>query len=92
MSHIPISYLRTARIALVAGLLGSSALVGLAAAAPSAPPQNAGLAVRAVLPDFSDLVAKVKPAVVSITIPIFVLVMVFQRYLVSGLTAGAVKG
>ena len=67
MSHIPISYLRTARIALVAGLLGSSALVGLAAAAPSAPPQNAGLAVRAVLPDFSDLVAKVKPAVVSIT-------------------------
>lgn len=67
MSHIPFSYLRTARIALVAGLLGSSALVGLAAAAPSAPPQNAGLAVRAVLPDFSDLVAKVKPAVVSIT-------------------------
>ena len=31
-------------------------------------------------------------AVVSITIPIFILVMFFQRYLVSGLTAGAVKG
>ena len=31
-------------------------------------------------------------AVVSITIPIFLLVMFFQRYLVSGLTAGAVKG
>ncbi|MEZ5777167.1 MAG: carbohydrate ABC transporter permease [Paracoccaceae bacterium] len=31
-------------------------------------------------------------AVVSITIPIFMLVMFFQRYLVSGLTAGAVKG
>ena len=31
-------------------------------------------------------------AVVSITIPIFLLVMVFQRYLVSGLTAGAVEG
>ncbi len=31
-------------------------------------------------------------AVVSITVPIFLLVMFFQRYLVSGLTAGAVKG
>ncbi len=31
-------------------------------------------------------------AVVSVTIPIFLLVMFFQRYLVSGLTAGAVKG
>lgn len=31
-------------------------------------------------------------AVVSVTIPIFILVMFFQRYLVSGLTAGAVKG
>ena len=31
-------------------------------------------------------------AVVSITIPIFILVMFFQRYLVSGLTTGAVKG
>lgn len=31
-------------------------------------------------------------AVVSIMIPIFLLVMFFQRYLVSGLTAGAVKG
>jgi ABC-type glycerol-3-phosphate transport system permease component len=31
-------------------------------------------------------------AVVSATVPIFLLVMFFQRYLVSGLTAGAVKG
>lgn len=31
-------------------------------------------------------------AVVSVAVPIFVLVMFFQRYLVSGLTAGAVKG
>lgn len=31
-------------------------------------------------------------AVVSITVPIFLLVMFFQRYLVSGITAGAVKG
>ena len=69
MSSLRVSYLRTARLALVAGLLGSSALVSLAAAAPAAPPpQNAGLASRTLLPDFSDLVAKVKPAVVSITI------------------------
>ena len=31
-------------------------------------------------------------SVVSATAPLFVLVMVFQRYIVSGLTAGAVKG
>ncbi|MGB0482557.1 MAG: carbohydrate ABC transporter permease, partial [Alphaproteobacteria bacterium] len=31
-------------------------------------------------------------AVVSATAPLFVLIMVFQRQLVSGLTAGAVKG
>jgi multiple sugar transport system permease protein len=31
-------------------------------------------------------------AAVSITAPLFVLVMIFQRQLVSGLTAGAVKG
>ena len=31
-------------------------------------------------------------AVVSVTLPIFVLVMFFQRQLVSGITAGAVKG
>jgi ABC-type glycerol-3-phosphate transport system permease component len=31
-------------------------------------------------------------AVVSITAPLFVMVMVFQRQIVSGLTAGAVKG
>ena len=31
-------------------------------------------------------------AVVSITFPLFVLVMFFQRQIVSGLTAGAVKG
>ena len=31
-------------------------------------------------------------AVVSVTVPVFLLVMFFQRYLVSGLTAGAVKG
>jgi ABC-type glycerol-3-phosphate transport system permease component len=31
-------------------------------------------------------------AVVSVTVPIFLLVVFFQRYLVSGLTAGAVKG
>ena len=31
-------------------------------------------------------------AVVSVAVPVFLLVMFFQRYLVSGLTAGAVKG
>ena len=31
-------------------------------------------------------------AVVSVTAPLFVMVMVFQRQIVSGLTAGAVKG
>jgi multiple sugar transport system permease protein len=31
-------------------------------------------------------------AAVSITAPLFVLVMVFQKQIVSGLTAGAVKG
>ncbi|MEN9011071.1 MAG: carbohydrate ABC transporter permease, partial [Yoonia sp.] len=31
-------------------------------------------------------------AAVSITAPLFVMVMVFQRQIVSGLTAGAVKG
>ena len=31
-------------------------------------------------------------AVVSATLPLFVLVMFFQRQIVSGLTAGAVKG
>jgi trehalose/maltose transport system permease protein len=31
-------------------------------------------------------------AAVSITAPLFVLVMVFQKQLVSGLTQGAVKG
>lgn len=31
-------------------------------------------------------------AVVSVTVPIFLLVMFFQRYLVRGITAGAVKG
>jgi ABC-type maltose transport system permease subunit len=31
-------------------------------------------------------------SVVSVTAPLFVLVMFFQRQIVSGLTAGAVKG
>jgi ABC-type glycerol-3-phosphate transport system permease component len=31
-------------------------------------------------------------AVVSATVPLFVLIMFFQRQIVSGLTAGAVKG
>ena len=31
-------------------------------------------------------------SVVSATVPIFILVMIFQRQIVSGLTAGAVKG
>ena len=31
-------------------------------------------------------------AVVSATVPLFVLVLFFQRQIVSGLTAGAVKG
>ena len=31
-------------------------------------------------------------AVVSATVPLFMLVMFFQRQIVSGLTAGAVKG
>jgi multiple sugar transport system permease protein len=31
-------------------------------------------------------------SVVSATVPLFMLVMVFQRQIVSGLTAGAVKG
>lgn len=31
-------------------------------------------------------------SVVSVTAPLFVMVLVFQRQIVSGLTAGAVKG
>ena len=31
-------------------------------------------------------------AVVSATVPLFILVLFFQRQIVSGLTAGAVKG
>ena len=31
-------------------------------------------------------------AVVSAMVPVFILVMLFQRQIVSGLTAGAVKG
>ncbi len=31
-------------------------------------------------------------AVVSTTMPLFILVMFFQRHIVSGLTAGAIKG
>jgi serine protease Do len=50
-----------------AALLATTALTGFALAQPGAvnPPTMA--APRAVMPDFSDLVAQVKPAVVSIT-------------------------
>ena len=60
------------RAALAATLLASTALTGLAFTIPSwaqpgpvNPPAMA--APQAVLPDFSGLVAQVKPAVVSIT-------------------------
>ena len=59
--------MRTIRVGVLAALLGTTALAGIAAVPTAPAPQNAGLATRAVLPDFSDMVAKVKPAVVSVT-------------------------
>jgi serine protease Do len=55
------------RAALVAALLASTALVGFAVAQPGPVNPPAAVAPQAVLPDFSNLVAQVKPAVVSIT-------------------------
>ncbi len=53
--------------ALAAALLATTALSGLAIAQPGPVNPPAVTVPRAVLPDFSDLVAQVKPAVVSIT-------------------------
>ena len=65
---------RTLRGAFVASLLGATALTGFAAghAGMAAEPLNAPAAIAPAaaghaLPDFVDLVSKVKPAVVSIT-------------------------
>jgi serine protease Do len=55
------------RTALATALLASTALTGLAIAQPGAVNPPAQVAPQAVLPDFSNLVAQVKPAVVSIT-------------------------
>ncbi len=57
------------RGALLAGLLASSALAGLAIPSIAAPPANDASATAPAhrVPDFSDLVAQVTPAVVSIT-------------------------
>jgi serine protease Do len=54
------------RVALATVLLASTALTGTVLAQPGAvnPP---AAAPQAILPDFSNLVAQVKPAVVSIT-------------------------
>ena len=56
------------RVTLAAALLAGTALAfpALAQTAPVNPPVQA--AAHAALPDFSDLVARVKPAVASITI------------------------
>jgi serine protease Do len=56
----------TWRRAALAALLASTALTGVAVAQPG-PVNPPGAATPAVLPDFSGLVAQVKPAVVSIT-------------------------
>jgi serine protease Do len=55
------------RGALAAGLLASTAFTSLAFAQPEPVNPPAMAAPQAVLPDFSNLVAQVKPAVVSIT-------------------------
>ncbi len=55
------------RTALAAALLASTALTGFALGQPGPVNPPAQEAPRAVLPDFSGLVAQVKPAVVSIT-------------------------
>jgi serine protease Do len=55
------------RAALAAALLASTALTGIAFAQPGAVNPPAAVEPQAVLPDFSNLVAQVKPAVVSIT-------------------------
>jgi serine protease Do len=54
------------RTALAAALLASTALTGVALAQPG-PVNPPAMATPAILPDFSGLVAQVKPAVVSIT-------------------------
>ena len=61
----------TARGLLVAALLGTTTLAGFAtvrAATADAPAQIAPAAPAQLLPDFTALVARVKPAVVSITV------------------------
>ena len=55
------------RTALAAALLATTAISGFAIAQPEPVNPPAMTQPRAVLPDFSDLVAQVKPAVVSIT-------------------------
>src|SRR5579862_9306125 len=54
------------RSALAAALLAGTALTGVAIAQPG-PVNPPAMAAPAVLPDFTGLVAQVKPAVVSIT-------------------------
>jgi multiple sugar transport system permease protein len=41
---------------------------------------------------FSDPIGAISAAAVVVTIPIIVMVLIFQRRIVAGLTAGAVKG
>jgi len=55
------------RAAFAAALLATTALTGLAFAQPGPVNPPAAVAPQAVLPDFTNLVAQVKPAVVSIT-------------------------
>lgn len=64
MTHPTYSLSRVVRTGLLAMLLGSTALVGIATAAPVNLPPTAQ---ASVVPDFADLVARVKPAVVSVT-------------------------
>jgi serine protease Do len=74
MSHTPNSRgSRTLRAALIAALLGGTALGGIVgvgrvfAAVPVNQPPSQAVSGMSTVPDFSDLVAKVRPAVVSIT-------------------------
>jgi serine protease Do len=56
-----------AAVLLGSTLLASNGLIGMAVAQPGPVNPPAAVTPRAVLPDFSNLVAQVKPAVVSIT-------------------------
>ena len=74
MSHDPAAPrpCHTTRIALMAVLLASTALggfsVGHSGRAAGTEPALKTPAVAQAIPDFADLVARVKPAVVSITV------------------------